>query len=70
MSVQFTTQIFIKMSVNEASVKKHRNQQTVLSIFYSKYSYKMEYYLLLNFPKIGIFFWRILKFRMCTVTLF
>jgi len=40
MSIQFMTQIFIKMSVNDASVKKHRNQQTVLSIFYSKRSYK------------------------------
>jgi fatty-acid desaturase len=57
------TQIFIRMSVNDASVKKHRNQQTVLSIFYSKCSYKMEYYLLQKFfLKIGIIFGGYLNF--------
>jgi len=44
-SIQFMTQIFIKMSVNDATVKKNRNYQAVLSILYSKCSYKMEYYL-------------------------
>ena len=62
MSVQLMSQIFIKISVNDASVKKHKNQQTVLSIFYSKRSYKMEYYLLLNFPKICIIFGGFLNF--------
>ena len=56
------TQIFIKMSVNDASVKKHRNQQTVLSILYSKCFYKMQYYLLLNIPKIRIIFGGFLNF--------
>lgn len=62
MSIQLMPQIFIKMSVNDASVKKHRNQQTVLSIFHSKRSYKMEYYLLPNVPKIGMIFGGILNF--------
>jgi hypothetical protein len=57
------TQVFIKMSVNDVSVKKHRNQQNVLSIFYSKCSYEMEYYLLQKcFLKTGILFGGYLNF--------
>ena len=42
--------------------KKHRNQQIVLSIIDSKRSYKMEYYLLINFPNIGIILGGFLNF--------
>jgi hypothetical protein len=55
-SIQFMTQIFIKMSVNDAPVKKQRNQQIVLSEFYFRCYYKMGYYLILDFLKIKMIF--------------